>query len=198
MGKPKYSEGASAHDKKAYAKFLSEDEELIMVTGYGKAYLRNRLAFHIIIPGGIFILLGLVLAYFGKVNIGYGLLAGLLVAVVIATVKVMWINAARKYILTTRRVIIKHGLFSVRLTSALYDKITHLEVDQAFIDRIIYHHGTLIISTAGQDKGELKLEYIEDPLRFKSLLERLINREREQYGHPSGAVLTVEGEIVEE
>ena len=41
-------------------------------------------------------------------------------------------------------------------------------------------------------KGELSAEQ-----NIKNLLERMINREREQYGGHSGPVTTIEGELVD-
>ncbi|MBI2022721.1 PH domain-containing protein [Candidatus Daviesbacteria bacterium] len=197
MGKSKYSEGASAKDKKSFAPFLAEDEELILATGYGKNYLRHRFAFYLMIPGAIFILGGLAFAYFTKGDLGYGLLIGLAVAIIFALLKTFWTYHAHRYLLTTRRVIIKEGFFAVKLTSALYDKITHIEVDQGIIDRLIMRHGNVVVNTAGMNKGEIKLEFVDSPIEFKNLLERLINREREHYGRPTGTVVAVEGEVID-
>lgn len=84
------------------------------------------------------------------------------------------------------------------MTSALYDKITHIEVEQGFLDRLIMKHGTVIVNTAGMNKAEIKIEYVDAPIEFKNLLERLINRERESFGRPTGPVVAVEGEVIEE
>lgn len=197
MKKSKYSDGVSAEDKKHFAPYLAEDEELVIASGLGKNYMRHRFAYYIILPGSVFILLGLAVAYFYKYDYGYALLWGLLAAMVVALIKAVWTFHANRYLLTTRRVIIKKGFFAVKLTSALYDKITHIEVDQSLIDRLIMKHGTIIINTAGSNKDELKLLFIDSPIEFKNLLERLINREREQFGRATGPVVTVEGELVE-
>lgn len=197
MGKPKYREGAGAEDKKAFAKYLAEDEELVLATGYGKNYLRHRYAYYFIFPGAI----GFILTYFAyqiyHMNLGYSLTIGLAAALFLAYLKTVLTYHAHRYLLTTRRVIIKKGFFAVKLTSALFDKITHIEVDQNLVDRMIMRHGTIIINTAGGNKDELKLNYVDSPIEFKNLLERLINREREQYSRPTGPVVTVEGELVE-
>ena len=86
--------------------------------------------------------------------------------------------------------------FGVKLTTTLYDKITHLEVDQTIMDRLLLHHGSIIINTAGVTKGEIILKYVDYPLELKNLLERLINREREQFGLRSSPLQAVEGEII--
>ncbi len=92
--------------------------------------------------------------------------------------------------------IIKKGLFTVRLTGVLFDKITHLEVDQNWFDRLIMKHGDIIINTAGMHKDELRLDYIDYPIEFKSLMEKLIGRERSHYSRPGDPVFTVDGEMV--
>lgn len=196
MGKLHYQEPPSEDEKKAFAKFLAEDEELIVAAGFGKAYLRSKFVMAILLPGAVFLLGGIGLALWQGFNLGYGLLLGLVIAGVAAFFKTVLLYHANRYILTTRRVIIKRGLIAVKITSALYDKITHIEVDQSFVDKIFMHHGMIIINTAGTNKDEIVLRYIDYPIEFKNLLERLINREREQFGLRSGPVVTLEGEVV--
>lgn len=197
MKKVKFKDGASGKDKKAFARYLSEDEELVLATGFGKNYLRHQFAFFMMIPGGLAWLAGMGVAYFYQFNLGYGLLAGMGASTIFAYLKTLWLYHANRYLLTTRRVIIKQGLIAVKLKSALYDKITHIEVDQGFLDRLIMKHGNVMIHTAGGSNDELKLLSIDDPVEFKNLLERLINRERERFGGSTGPVVTLEGELVE-
>jgi uncharacterized membrane protein YdbT with pleckstrin-like domain len=205
MGKSKVTDGASLKDKKHFAKFLSEDEELVLATGFGKNYIRHRFAYYIMLPGIVLILAPTIYAYFkyryadnGPQMTVYGMLVGLVLASIFALIKTIWLYHSHRYLLTTRRVIIKDGFFAVKLITALYDKITHIEVDQGFMDRLIMKHGNIIINTAGGNKDELKMKYVDNPLDVKNLLERLINRERESAGRSSGQVLAVEGELVEE
>lgn len=198
MGKSRYGEGASTKDKRAFARLLSEDEELVIATGFGRTYLRQQFIVQIILPGIIFILGGFAYAYFSKtIALGYGLLLGLLASGIFSFFKTMWIYHSNRYLLTTRRVIIKKGILAFKLTSALYDKITHIEMNQSLYDKIFLHHGIIKIHTAGSEKDELVLYYVESPIEFKNLLERLINREREQFGRPTGSVMAMEGEIIE-
>jgi membrane protein YdbS with pleckstrin-like domain len=202
MKKSKY-EGASAKDKKSFAPFLSEDEELVLATGYGSNYMRHKFAYYLMLPGFIFILVGIGLIYlksrpdFTSQDLAMGLLLGLFLASLTALIQSIWHYHSHRYLLTTRRVIIKNGFFAVKLTSALYDKITHIEVDQTFWDRIIMKHGNVLINTAGGNRDELKINNVDEPIAFKNLLERLINRERERFGSPTGPVVTLEGEIVD-
>lgn len=196
MAKAHYKE-VTEEEKKAFEKFLAEDEELILATGFGKVYLRSLFIQYIAWPGLIFWLIAMGLSYFMKFNLGYGLLLGLFFSLCVAFLKTMHDYHANRYLLTTRRVIIKKGVFAVSLTSALYDKITHIEVIQGFVDKLLYHLGSIVVNTAGTNKGEIVLKYVDYPVEFKNLLERLINREREQYGGVSGSITTVEGELVD-
>ncbi|MDO8498509.1 MAG: PH domain-containing protein [bacterium] len=196
MAKLHYRDAPSEKEKKAFGRYLAEDEELILATGLGKHYLRSCFVLALVFPGIIFWLLGLGLAYFLKFNMGYGLALGLILASFVAFLRALHTHHANRYLLTTRRVIIKKGMFAVAVTSALYDKITHIEVDQGFLDKVLMHYGTIIINTAGMNKGEITLRYVDYPIEFKNLLERLINREREQFGFRAGPVVTVEGEVV--
>lgn len=197
MAKLHYQDSPTEEEKKSFARFLAEDEELVLATGLGALYIRSYFVVCLAWPGVVFMGLGLGLAYFFKFNILAGYLGGLVLASIVAYLKTRLLYHANRYLLTTRRVIIKKGVLTIKLTSALYDKITHIEVDQTFFDKILMHHGTIIINTAGMSKDEITLKYLDYPIEFKNLLERLINREREQFGQRSGPVSAVEGEIVE-
>lgn len=195
MAKFHYRESPALQQKKAFAPYLSEDEELILVTGLSAAYLRNKFIMYLLFPGIIFGILGFTAVYFIYNNLPAALITGLVGMILIGLLKVIHLNRANRYLLTTRRVMIKKGIFGVKLTAALYDKITHIEVDQGFIDRVLLHHGSIIINTAGSNKDEIVLKFVDYPIELKNLLERLINREREQFGIRGTS--TVEGEILE-
>lgn len=197
MAKLHYADTVSEKEKGDFVKFLAEDEELILATGFGKIYLRSVFMTLIVWPGLIFWGLGLAAAYFLGFNLGYGLLAGLISSCSFAFLRTTHVYHANRYLLTTRRVIIKKGIFAVQLTSALYDKITHIEVKQSFTEKLLYHHGNIIVNTAGTNKDEIILKYVDYPVELKNLLERMINREREQFGGRSGSITTVEGELVD-
>src|SRR5260221_477574 len=198
MARGKYSGGVSPKDKKHFAGILAEDEELILATGFGKHYLRQLFILQLMLPGLAFILIGLAaVVYFFQLNFILGILIGLGLAVVFSILKTFLTYHSNHYLLTTRRVIIKKGYFTVKLTTALFDKITHIEEDQGFIDRIVLHHGTILIHTAGSNKDELVLRYVEEPIQFKNLLERLIHREREHYSRGSTPLEAVEGEVID-
>ncbi len=197
MSKLHYKESPTPAQKSSFASYLSEDEELILVTGLGRAYTRSKFIIYFLFPGMVFGAIFFGLGWFLKVDLKVNLAVASLITILLAVLKTMHLYHANRYLLTTRRVIIKQGLFSVKLTAALYDKITHLEVDQTFTDRLLLHHGNIIVNTAGMDKGEIVLRYVDYPMELKNLIERLINREREQYGSRGGSISSVEGEIIE-
>ena len=197
MAKLHYKETPTPAQRSAFKSYLSEDEELILVTGLGKAYLRSKFIIYFAWPGVVGGILGYGLGYLFKQDMVVSLVMALAGMLLTAILKTLHHHHSNRYLLTTRRVIIKHGLFSVKLTATLFDKITHIEVDQTFFDRLFLHHGDIIINTAGLNKSEIVLKYVDYPMELKNLLERLINREREQYGLRSGPVTSIEGEIID-
>lgn len=196
MNKLHYKESPTPAQKRSFSPFLAEDEELILVTGLSQAYIRSKFIIYLFLPGLIFGIGGALLGWFLHFSQLNALILGLILTILVAILKTMHVYHANRYLLTTRRVIIKKGLFSVKLTATLYDKITHLEVDQSFFDRILLHHGHIIINTAGLNKGEIFMQAVDYPMELKNLMERLINREREQFGMRGGSTSTIEGEIV--
>lgn len=196
MAKFHYKDFPTEKQKKAFRKYLSEDEELVLVTSFSQAYIRNKFIVYLFFPGLLGLALGLGIAWFLGLDKLWALTLGIGTMFALDILKVLHIYHANRYLLTTRRVIIKKGLFGVRVDTALYDKITHIEVAQSFIDRLLLHHGTIIINTAGVTKGEFALKFVDYPLELKNLLERLINREREQFGLRGATLTEVEGEII--
>ena len=195
MGKLHYKESPTPAQKTSFRNYLSEDEELILVTGLSKAYIRSKFVLYLIFPG----LIGFIGGYILGRYLGWEPTTTVIVAtflmILLAMLKTLHLFHANRYLLTTNRVIVKKGLFAVKLTAALYDKVTHIEVDQGLTDRFLLHHGTIIVNTAGMTKGGIVLKYVDYPFELKNLIERLINREREQFGR-GGSINAVEGEII--
>ena|SRR3989344_4666874 len=194
MAKFHYRESPTAKQRKTFAPYLSEDEELVLAIGLSKAYIRSKFIFYLLFPGLLFFGIGLGLGW--ALGISKSLAFGISIAAMLfgAILKTMHLYHGNRYLLTTKRVVIKKGLFSVKLTAALFDKITHLEVDQGILDRFLLHHGSIKINTAGQ--GQIELDFIDYPMEIKNLLERLINREREQLGMRAQPITATEGEII--
>lgn len=196
MAKFHYKDSPTTKQRNAFKPYLAEDEELILVTGLSSAYLRNKFIIYFFFPGIIFgILAGATGWMLGVSKLMY-LVGGGVVMLVAAGFKTFHLYHANRYLLTTRRVMIKKGIFGVKLTAALFDKITHIEVDQSFLDRLLLHHGDIIINTAGTNKNEIIIKFVDYPIELKNLLERLITRERQQFGGGSFSASTVEGEII--
>ena len=196
MAKFHYREAPTQKQLNAFKKYLSEDEELVLVTGLSQAFIRSKFIIYLLFPGFLFFGLGLGLGWLLGIGKVWALILALLGMFLSALLKTMHTLHSNRYLLTTRRVIIKKGIFGVRLSTTLFDKITHLEVDQSIMDRLLLHHGSIIINTAGMNKGEINLKYVDYPMELKNLLERLINREREQFGLRGATLTEVEGEII--
>lgn len=196
MAKFHYRESPTEKQKKAFKKYLSEDEELVLVTGLSRAYMRNKFVIYLLFPGLLFFGLGLGLGWLLNLGKVWALTLGFFGMLSATVLKTMHIYHSNRYLLTTRRVVIKKGVFGVKISATLFDKITHLEVDQGIVDRLLLHHGSIIINTAGMNKGEINLKYVDYPLELKNLLERLINREREHFGMGGATLTEVEGEII--
>lgn len=197
MSKFHYRDAPSPKQKKAFEKYLSEDEELVLVTGLSGAYLRQEAIIYFIFPGIIFGIMSGLLAWTVSLDMWYILGFAIVAMTIVSILKTLHLHHANRYLLTTRRVMIKKGLFAVKLTAALFDKITHIEVDQGLIDRLLLHHGSIIVNTAGMNKSEFIMQYVDYPMELKNILERLINREREQLGKKYEPLSAVEGEIVD-
>jgi membrane protein YdbS with pleckstrin-like domain len=197
MSKLHYHESPTPAQTSGFKDYLAEDEELILVTGLSQAYIRQNFLIYFLFPGMVIGALVFGGGWFLKVDKIAALIAALIITGIVATLKAMHLYHSNRYLFTTRRVVVKKGLFAVKLTAALYDKITHIEVDQGFMDRMLLHHGTIIINTAGMNKQGIVLKYVDYPMELKNLMERLINREREQFGRSPGPVSAVEGEIVD-
>ncbi|MDO8429719.1 MAG: PH domain-containing protein [Candidatus Daviesbacteria bacterium] len=198
MAKLHYTDSPTEKEKKSFSPFLSEDEELILATGFGVAYVRSIFVMALFWPGLLFGAMVFSGTYWAaKLDLLLTVILGLTITCLFAYLRSMHVYNSNRYLLTTRRVIVKKGVFAVKLASALYDKITHIEVDQTFVDRMLMHHGTIIVHTAGSQKDELVLKFVDYPIEMKNLLERLINREREQYGMRATPLVAVEGELVQ-
>lgn len=96
--------------------------------------------------------------------------------------KLLHLRHRLTYILTDRRVVIKDGIFSTKITTAPYDKISHITVRQDFISRISFGTGDIIIHTAGPTPVAIDLIKVQDPMRVKNLIEELIVKERSLLG----------------
>lgn len=196
MKKLHYQETVSEKERKDFGRYLNPGEELLLVTGLSKVYLVLYFLLKLLWPGIIFPALGLGIAYLAQFNFNIGLGIGLILAGIVALSRTLVFYHSNRYLLTNRRIIIKKGILIPQVTSVLYEKIIHIEVRQSLLGRLFTRYGTVVVNSAGADRGETFLSFISYPLEFKNLLEKFINREREQSGLKAQPLVTVEGELV--
>src|SRR5688572_20826592 len=99
MRATKTAETRGPDEKKAFDSFLSEDEELVLATGFGKNYMRHKFAYFLLWPGGVGIALGLGLAYLFQFNLGIGMLLGTILAALWALFLTIWHYHSNRYLL---------------------------------------------------------------------------------------------------
>lgn len=141
--------------RKKLAKYLAKGEEIVYVCGIGNRYYYSKLLSSLPFA---FVLVGLP-----------------------SLLKILKKRHSLLYIFTNHRVLVKHGIFSLELLSAPYDKITHITVSQSFFNRLFLRAGDVIINTAGPTPVKVELEHIEGPFAIKNLLEELITQEKESF-----------------
>lgn len=172
----------SKNQRKRLAKLLSKGEEVVYVTTIGQRYFYLSLFFLLFIPL-IFSYLAIFM-FFGLVNIeGYDYIKyfGIipLALLIINAPKYSHLIRMRQsftYALTNRRFLIIRGIFSRKIVTAPLTAITHVTVEQSFMQRFLYNTGHLVIITAGFDQREIVIENIGDPLEFKILIEELTEK----------------------
>lgn len=167
--------------KKRIAKYLSNNEEVIVVTSIGNRYLWINVIFFFLIPLLLFYLA--VFMFFGIITIEPAWLKYLgIVALIFAIYKlrstshILRKRQSNVYVLTNNRILIITGIFSRKIVTAPLNRITHITVDQTFIQRLLYKTGHLLIITAGFDQREIMVEHISNPIGFKILVEDLTSK----------------------
>lgn len=139
-------------EQRKFARYLSPDEEIVSVSTISPKYFRSMfLSWLLLTP----ILIGI---------------PGLL--------RILRKRATLRYIFTTRRVMIKEGFLSVTVTTAPFDKISHISVKQSLVERLAFNDGHIVIHTAGPTGVEMLIEHVEHPFELKNTLDSLIDRER--------------------
>lgn len=139
--------------RKKVEKFLGKDEEVIIVTSIGDRYFWIKFLF--------FLPLALILIGLPKWS------------------QVIRMKQSYTYVLTNRRFLIIRGIFSRKIVTAPLTAVTHVTVEQSFLQRFIFNTGHLVIITAGFDQREIVIENIASPVKFKVLMEELTHRLQE-------------------
>ncbi len=137
----------SSKKLKKIKKYLTPHEEVLYFSGISQRYLYIQIAFWLPLA---FLLVGLP-----------------------KLLRVLRKNHEISYAITDRRFIIIEGLFSKKITSAPINRITHVTVEQSFLERFIYNSGDLDIVTAGYDKHAIIMEKVANPIKLKVLYEEL-------------------------
>ena len=138
------------HQRRKLEKLLSQGEEIIIVTSIGWRYFWIR--FITLLPFA-FLLIGLP-------KLG----------------QLIRMRQSYTYALTNRRFIIVRGIFSRKIVTAPLTAITHVTIEQSFLQRFIFNTGHLVIITAGFDQREIVIENIGEPVEFKILIEELTEK----------------------
>ncbi len=138
--------------RKKFAKYLASGEEIVAIFGINDRFFWGN--FLPLIPLSI-LLIGMPFLY-----------------------KLFHLRHGRKYILTTRRVLVRKGILTTELTSAPYTHITRITVREPFLYKIGYQMGDVIIQTTGPTPVEIHLVNVSEPLKVKNLIEELIIKEK--------------------
>ena len=91
-------------------------------------------------------------------------LAILLGAVVFALVIVVGLvrRQATRYVITSERLHIRHGIFSKRTRETRVQRVQNVNTEQSFFERLL-HVGTVDFDTAGTDDSEFRFVGVADP-----------------------------------
>ncbi|OGD89585.1 hypothetical protein A2693_01075 [Candidatus Curtissbacteria bacterium RIFCSPHIGHO2_01_FULL_40_12] len=136
--------------RKRFEKLLSKGEDVILVTSIGDRYFWLRFIW----------LLPLALVIVGIPKLG-------------ALVRM---KQSYTYALTNRRFLIVRGIFSRKIVTAPLTAITHVTIEQSFMQRFLFNTGHLVIITAGFDQREIVIENIGNPVEFKIMIEELTQK----------------------
>ncbi len=78
-----------------------------------------------------------------------------------------------QYVLTNKRIVIRHGLIARRSYEMLLNKVESIQVEQTLTDRIIWGSGTLIITGTGGTKEAFP--DVGGAIKFQRHLDEAIN-----------------------
>lgn len=172
----------TAHQKKKLEKFLSKDEKIILVTSIGMRYFWVRFTLLFFLPLILTYVPALVLLGIFQIPglpwLKYICIPGvvLLIYNIPKSTHLIRMRQSYTYALTNRRFLIIRGIFSRKIVTAPLAAITHVTVEQSFLQRYLYNAGHMVVITAGFDQREIVIENISDPVQFKILIEELTDK----------------------
>ncbi len=168
--------------KKKLQKLLGSGEEVVYVTSIGPRYFWVNMIILLFIP--LILTYVAIFMFFGVFSIpNYEWIKYLgvipLLILIYNTPKYSHLIRMKQsftYALTNRRFMIIRGIFSRKIVTAPLTAITHVTIEQSFIQRFIYNTGHLVIITAGFDQREIVIENIGNPVEFKIMIEELTRK----------------------
>jgi uncharacterized membrane protein YdbT with pleckstrin-like domain len=144
----------------------------------GRPSWRGRMA--ILAPGLLLTILALVVCIWAD----FSALVTLIVVGIVAAVTVVWaiLETIRwKYAITSRRIVVRHGLVSINEQTARLDRVQDVTLHQTLFDRM-FGVGKLEIDTAGSSGGPLEFKALVDPTRVREILDAAVRQERVDTG----------------
>lgn len=180
-----YNPGTVHHrHKKNFGHYLNPDEEMVLYTGVSNVYLLNNFIIHFLKVSLVSLPVGWGLSWYFGWSTTYTLGTALGLALIYALQRYYFTKEGIQYILTNKRLIVQKGFFKVNLSSANFHKVSHTEVEQGILDRMLLKHGRLLVKTTGIDHKLITLENLHHPIHFKNIMDRLIAAEKELFGIP--------------
>jgi uncharacterized membrane protein YdbT with pleckstrin-like domain len=151
--------------------------ERIMFEGHPST--RALLSFYLIGVGGavvIAVVLGLL------AGPALAIVAGVVLAAVVIAVGLA-LRMSTRYLITSQRVSIRHGVFAKRVQQTRIDRIQNVNTQQSLLDRIL-RVGTVDFETAGTDDGELRFVGIASPDEVAAAVDLVHRQAAERRAEP--------------
>jgi uncharacterized membrane protein YdbT with pleckstrin-like domain len=146
-------------------RLLGDNEKVLFVTRQHWLVLLGEIISECLLSIAVIVLVSLIWNFWvinPLVALGYLLLIFPLLSM--GRDVLIWSN--RKYVVTNRRVIQIHGVFSKNVTDSSLEKVNDVKMSQSFMGRI-FDYGDIEIMTASE-LGVNKLTHIGRPIQYKS------------------------------
>lgn len=161
---------------------LHQGEEIVEEFGVSPTYTRTLQAVGFILGalGLIALLLG-VPVFVDLVSLVIPISALVALLLIVALIFIggylfglgLYLHHARRYYLSTQRVLAVRGLWAVEITSVDYRSITDIQVQEEVLSRWLFKIGAVAINTAGGGGQHLLMSRIDNPDRCQAEIRRL-------------------------
>jgi uncharacterized membrane protein YdbT with pleckstrin-like domain len=145
----------------------SADEKVIFATRFSKKIFAKPL-----LAAFVFLVAAIVFTKIGWEYSNYGFWCSLLLAV-LALLPPFSKYFLSQYVLTNKRIMIRHGFIARQSYEMLLNKVESIQVDQTLSDRIIWGSGTLIITGTGGTKESFP--NVGGAIKFQKHLDEAIH-----------------------